>query len=86
MTYAAIGKRLRITKEKTQDLYNHYYHDLFYQLSEKLIKITGDKDLRCKYHDAFQIGNGKKKYDCLLSDYPELCKSIIEKKSENRQG
>jgi len=80
MTYAAIGKRLRMTKEKAEELYNHYYHDLYYQLSERLIEITGDKDLRGKYRDAFPIGCGKKRYDCLVNDYPELCQNIMKEK------
>ena len=78
MTYAAIGKRLHMTKEKAQDLYNRYYYNLYYLLSEKLIEITGNKDVRRKYQNAFYVGNGKKKYDCLLNDYPDLCKNIME--------
>ena len=80
MTYAAIGKRLRMTKEKAKDLYNYHYHVLFYQLSEKLMEITGDIDLLDKYLDAFQVGSGKKKYDCLVHDYPELCENIMKAK------
>lgn len=83
MTYAAIGKRLRITKEKAEDLYNHHYHVLYYQLSEKLMEITGDTDLRRKYRDKFQVGSGKKKFDCLVHDYPELCENLF--KSKNRK-
>ena len=80
MTYAAIGKRLRMTKEKAEDIYQHYYHVLYLQLSEKLMEITGDNDLRRKYRDTFQVGSGKKKYDCLVHDYPELCENIIKAK------
>lgn len=78
MTYAAIGKRLRMTKETAEDLYNHHYHVLYIQLSEKLMEITGDIDLRQKYRDTFQIGSGKKKYDCLINDFPELCKPLLK--------
>lgn len=85
MTYAAIGKRLRMTKETAEGLYNHHYHTLYYQLSEKLMEITGDDDLRRKYRDAFQVGSGKKKYDSLVSDYPDLCKNIIKEKIENEK-
>ena len=81
MTYVAIGKRLRMTKEKAEHLYNSYYHDLFYDLTEKLIEITGDKDLRDKYRKTFQVGSGKKKYDCLIHDYPELCKNNVTEKN-----
>lgn len=80
MTYAAIGKRLRMTKSKAEDLYNRHYHVLYYQLSEKLMEITGDMDLRYKYRKAFRVGSGKKKYDSLVSDYPELCKAIMKTK------
>lgn len=83
MTYAAIGKRLRMTKEKAEDLYNHHYHVLYYELSEELMKITGNNDLRDKYRKAFRVGCGKKKYDCLVNDYPELCDNII--KAKNRK-
>lgn len=81
MTYTAIGKRLRMTKEKAEALYNYHYHVLYYQLSEKFIQITGDIDLRHKYRKAFRVGSGKKKYDSLVSDYPELCKDIIKAKN-----
>lgn len=81
MTYAAIGKRLRITKEKAEDLYNNHYHVLYYQLSEKIMEITGDMDLRDKYQKAFCLGSGKKKYDCLVKDYPELCENFSEAKN-----
>lgn len=77
MTYAAIGKRLRMTKEKAEHLYNSYYHNLYYTLTEKLIETTGDKNLRDKYRKNFQVGNGKKKYDCLINDYPELRKNNV---------
>lgn len=83
MTYAAIGKRLRMTKETAEDLYNHHYHNLYYQISEKLMELTGDNDLRRKYRDTFQVGSGKKKYDSLVSDYSDLCKNII--KAKNRK-
>lgn len=76
LTYAAIGKRLRLTKEKAEDLYNYHYHVLYYQLSEKIMEITGDKDLRDKYRKAFRVGNGKRKYDCLVKDYPEICENL----------
>lgn len=83
MNYAAIGKRLRMTKEKAEDLYHRHYHKLFYQLLEKLVEITGNQDLSRKYCDVFQVGNSKKKYDSLVSDYPDLCKNII--KAKNRK-
>lgn len=78
MTYAAIGKRLRMTKEKAGDLYIHYYHVLYYELSNKIMEITGDKNLRDKYDEAFHIGYAKKKYDCLVKDYPELCENLLK--------
>ena len=80
MTFIAIGKRLRMTKEKAEDLYNHYYHTLYYELSEKIMEITGDKDLRERYWKKFHVGYSKQKYDCLLNDFPELCESIMEAK------
>lgn len=80
MTYAAIGKRLRMTKENAEHLYNGHYHNLYYQLSEKLMEITGDTDLRRKYRNAFQVGSGKKKYDSLVSDYPDLCETLLKQK------
>lgn len=83
MTYAAIGKRLHMTKEKAKDLYNHHYHVLYDKLSKKLRDIAGDIDLRSKYWEAFQVGSGKKKYDCFVKEYPELCESII--KAKNRK-
>ena len=79
MTFPAIGKRLRMTREKAQDLYSGYYHRLFYQLSGKLIEITGDKNLRDRYQDSFQ-SSSKKSYDRLLSDYPELCAGLLKGK------
>jgi len=78
MTFIAIGKRLRMTREKARDLYSDYYFDLFRQLSAKIKKITGEADLEGKYYLSCQIGNGKKLYDTLINDYPELCKSILE--------
>lgn len=84
MTYAAIGKRLHMTKEKAENLYNHHYHILFHQLSEKLMKITGDIGLHRRYQDIFQVGSGKKRYDRLVNDYPELCKDIIKPKKQNK--
>ena len=80
MTYAAIGKRLRMTKEKAEDLYSHYYHTLYYELSDKIMEITGDKNLRDKYDDVFHVGYAKKKYDCLVKDYPELCENLLKAK------
>ena len=80
MTYVAIGKKLRLTKEKAEDLYNHHYHVLYCNLLEKLIEITGDTDLSRKYWDTYQVGSAKKKYDCLTNDYPELCKNILKTK------
>lgn len=80
MTYAAIGKRLRMTKEKAKDLHNHYYHTLYYELSEKIMEITGNKNLRDKYDNAFHIGYEKKKYDCLVKDYHELCENLLKVK------
>lgn len=80
MTFAAIGKRLRMTKEKAKNLYNHYYHVLYYELSEKIMEVTGDKNLCDKYSKAFHIGYAKKKYDCLVNDYPELCQSLLKAK------
>ncbi|MCI8842902.1 MAG: hypothetical protein HFF08_02170 [Oscillospiraceae bacterium] len=82
LTYAAIGKRLRVTKEKANNLYNHYYHDLYFQLSERIMNITGDMDLRDKYQKAFHVGNGKKQYDCLVEDYPELCENFLKGEKE----
>lgn len=82
LTYAAIGKRLRITKEKAEDLYNHHYHVLYYQLSEKIMEITGDMDLRDKYRKTFRVGSGKKRYDCLIKDYPELCENFLKAKKQ----
>jgi hypothetical protein len=82
LTYAAIGKRLRLTKEKAEDLYKHHYHVLYRQLSERIMEITGDMDLRDKYEKAFCIGNGKKKYNCLIEDYPELCEKIFKGKKQ----
>lgn len=78
MTYSAIGKEMHITKEKVEKLYNHHYHVLYYKLSGKIIEITGDLEFRRKYRAAFQIGSGKKKYDCLVSDYPELCEMLLK--------
>ena len=78
LTYAAIGKRLRMTKEKAEDLYNHHYHVLYFQLSERIMEVTGDMDLRDKYRNAFRVGSGKKKYDCLVADYPELCENFLK--------
>lgn len=78
MTYDTIAKKLHITKEKAEELYNHYYHDLYIQLSDKLIAITGDINLRRRYQNGFKAGCGKKKYDCLVNDYPVLCKSILD--------
>lgn len=78
LTYAAIGKRLHMTKEKAEDLYNYHYHILYYQLSEKIMEITGDMNLRDKYQSAFHVGSGKKKYDCLVKDYPELCENFLK--------
>lgn len=78
MTYAAIGKRLRITEEKAKALYNHYYHTLYYGISEKIMEITGDKNLRDKYSKAIHIGHSKKRYDCLVKDYPELCENFLK--------
>lgn len=75
MTYEAIGKRLHMTKEKAEKLYNYYYHNLYLQLSEKLMEITGDTDLRRKYRDTFQVRSGKLKYDCLVNDFSELLKN-----------
>lgn len=80
LTYAAIGKRLRMTKEKAAHLYNHHYHALYYRLSEKIMEMTGDMDLRDKYQKAFRIGSGKRKYDCLVNDYPELCENLLNAK------
>ena len=80
MTFPAIGKRLRMTREKAQDLYDGYYHHLLYQLSGKLIEITGDKDLRDRYQDAFPSSSCKKRYDRLFCDYPELCESLLKGK------
>lgn len=80
MTFPAIGKRLRMTREKAQDLYSGYYHRLFYQLSGKLIEITGDKNLRDRYQDSFPSGSSKKSYDRLLRDYPELCAGLLKGK------
>ena len=78
LTYAAIGKRLRMTKEKAEELYNHHYHVLYFELSEKIMEVTGDIDLRDKYRKAFHVGRGKKKYDCLVADYPELCENFLK--------
>lgn len=78
LTYAAIGKRLRMTKEKAEELYDHHYHDLYFELSGKIMEITGDTDLRDKYQKAFCFGCGKKKYDRLTEDYPELCESFLK--------
>ena len=78
LTYAAIGKRLHMTKEKAEDLYNHHYHVLYFQLSERIMEVTGDMDLRDKYRNAFRVGSGKKKYDCLVADYPELCENFLK--------
>lgn len=80
MTYAAIGKRLRMTKEKAEHLYNHFYHNLYYELSEKIMEVTGDKNLRDKYSKFFHVGYAKKKYDSLVKDYPELCKKLLKDK------
>lgn len=71
LSYADIGKRLRMTKEKADSLYNHHYHVMFLALSEKIMKDTGYKDIRRKYHSMFRVGNSKKKYDSLIMDYPE---------------
>lgn len=60
MTFAAIGKRLRMTKEKAEDLYSHYYHVLYYKLSDKIMEVTGDKNLRDKYDKVYHIGYAKK--------------------------
>ena len=84
MTYAAIGKKLCMTKEKAEDLYNHYYYVLYCQLAENLMEITGDKNLREKYRKAFQIGSGKKKYDCIVKDYPELCEYFMKSKRKGK--
>lgn len=78
LTYAAIGKRLRLTKEKAEELYNDHYHVLYFELSEKIIEATGNMDLRDKYRKAFHGGSGKKKYDCLTADYPELCENFLK--------
>ena len=78
MTYSAIGKRLRLTKEKVTDLYNHHYHVLYCQLLEKLIEITGDASLNNDHWDTYQLKNVKKKYDDLINEYPELCNNILE--------
>ena len=81
MTYAAIGKRLDMTKEKAEYLYNFHYYALYAALTEKLIVKTGNNDLRSKYQKNFQVGSGKKKYDCLLKDYPELRKDALTAKN-----
>jgi len=78
LTYAAIGKRLHMTKEKAEDLYNRHYHVLYYQLSEKIMEMTGDTGLRDKYQKAFRTGSERKKYDRLVRDYPELCENLLK--------
>ena len=78
MTYSAIGKRLKLTKEKVTDLYNHHYHILLSQLLEKLAEITGDSSLYDSHWDTYQVRNVKKKYDDLINEYPELCNNILE--------
>jgi len=80
LTYADIGKRLRMTKEKAEHLYNDHYRVLFIQLLEKIMEITGDADLCDKYWKTFRIGSEKKKFDCLVADYPKLCESFLKEK------
>lgn len=82
MTYAAIGTRLSLTKEKAEYLYNRYYHVLYNELLEKIIEITGDKNLCDRYRKAIPVGYGKKMYDCLIKDYPELCKKFLTEKND----
>ena len=67
-TYEQIGKQLNITKEKAQQLYEHYYHA---KIIDYLNKLGQDKyefthpylDLRC---------SSKKCLEKLLQDHPEL--------------
>lgn len=77
MTYGTIGKRLYMTKEKAEDLYNRYYHALNCSLIEKIVEMTGDTNLGTKYWETYQIGSSKNFFDCLIKEYPELCENIL---------
>lgn len=72
MTFSAIGKRLRMTCEKAYFLYSHYYHLKFKSLVQKIIDITGEKDVEIPYYKRYRTGCGKSIYNALVKDYPEF--------------
>lgn len=74
MTFASIGKRLRMTYEKAFELYNHHYFLKFDELAKKIMDSTGEEDIKDTYYSRHKIGFGKLIYDDLVSDYPEFAK------------
>ncbi len=72
LTFGDIGKRLSMTREKADDLYNQHYYDLFMAITKKIMDDTGDKHIQKKYSSGRYVGSGKAKYDNLIHDYPEF--------------
>lgn len=68
-TFAAIGKRLRMTDKKAQDLYQHYYHEKGMSLMEIIERKTGE-NVQMKYFLA--VRSAKRRYEMLMQDYPAL--------------
>lgn len=68
LTYTQIGQRLKMTVKSAESIYQHYYHDKFMKLSDKIMARTGGKDIRRKYYNI--TSNSKKRYDLLCQDYP----------------
>ncbi len=78
MSFAAIGKRLRMTKQQAERLYDCHYSILCSRMLGEIVKITGDSGICGRYLWVYNIKKGKKGYDCLVNEYPEICKDLIK--------
>lgn len=76
MSFAAIGKRLRMTKQQAERLYDCHYSILCSRMLGEIVKITGDSGICGRYLWVYNIKKGKKGYDCLVNEYPEICENL----------
>lgn len=69
LAYPQIAQKLKMTSKSAEWIYQHYYHQKFMALSDKIMVDTGETDIRRKYFK--QTSDSKKRYALLRRDYAD---------------
>lgn len=74
-TFVDIGKELKMTREKTRWMYNHYYHKKVMLALERIEAYMGKEVL----YFIFNYSNcSRKRWELIVKDYPDLVQDLID--------